>query len=207
MHRLLQLAYIFSTPRNGVIDREELSQLLLEGSSKLNPLTLVRQSGLDCVACALHGSNQVSNEHGDMLQKWISDAGISNIMDSFDGDGDGSISFDEFASLVRHLASGLQKWPKVTRDTFKFELLLNVQARAGSLLDGKFAEYRQAFKEVDTSGNGTIGSTEIQQLFHDLGQPLSETKLWKIFDKYDQVSCLEAHLPPAHRFEHIAVCI
>ena len=83
--------------------------------------------------------------------------------------------------------------------TLQAELPLNVQARAGSLLNGKFAEYRQAFNEVDTSGNGTIGSSEIQQLFQDLGQPLSETKLWKIFDKYDQVSCLEVHLPPARR--------
>ena len=42
VHGLLQLAYIFGNPRNGVIDREELSQLLREGSSKLDPLTLVR---------------------------------------------------------------------------------------------------------------------------------------------------------------------
>ena len=113
----MQLAYIFSNPRNGVIDKEELAQLLREGSTKLDPLTLVRRFGSICVACALHGSSQVSNGHGIMLQKWISDAGISNIMDSFDGDADGSISFDEFASLVRTLASQLQRRPKATMDT------------------------------------------------------------------------------------------
>lgn len=48
-------------------------------------------------------------------------------------------------------------------------------------------EYREAFDRVDTTGDGLLSASEIQQVFDDLGQPLSDTKLWKIFDMYDRV--------------------
>lgn len=58
------------------------------------------------------------------------------------------------------------------------------------MLDGKFSEYRQAFERVDMTGNGKLNAVEIQRVFEELGQPITETKLWKIFDKYDSVSFL-----------------
>lgn len=114
---------------NGEIDLEELSSLLQNGGNGIDPLTL----------------------------KWLSEAGISSVMDSFDQDKSGGISFDEFTSL----------------------------ARAGALLDGKFLEYREAWQKLAGSENGTLGASQIQQVFKNLGNPLSENKLWKIFDRYD----------------------
>ena len=46
------------------------------------------------------------------------------------------------------------------------------QVKDGTLLDGKFEEYEQAFKAADTTGNGFIGAAEINQLFIKLGHPL-----------------------------------
>lgn len=59
------------------------------------------------------------------------------------------------------------------------------QARAGALLDGKFLEYRDAWQKLAGSENGTLGAAQIQQVFSNLGNPLSENKLWKIFERYD----------------------
>ncbi len=47
----------------------------------------------------------------------------------------------------------------------------------GILLDGKLSEYEQAFTAIDRSGNGTIGATEVAQLFQEMGNPVSYEKL------------------------------
>ena len=60
-----------------------------------------------------------------------------------------------------------------------------MQARAGALLDGKFLEYREAWRKLAGSEDGTMGAAQIQQVFANLGNPLSESKLWKIFERYD----------------------
>jgi len=52
-------------------------------------------------------------------------------------------------------------------------------------LDGKFLEYREAWQRLAGSENGTLGAAQIKQVFSNLGNPLSENKLWKIFERYD----------------------
>jgi hypothetical protein len=59
------------------------------------------------------------------------------------------------------------------------------QVQDGVLLNGKLEEYQRAFSLVDTTGNGTLGASEIAQLFKNLGQPLSPTKLFRIMEEYD----------------------
>lgn len=58
----------------------------------------------------------------------------------------------------------------------------------GILLDGKLAEYEAAFRAADSTGNGSIGATEVARLFEGLGQPLSFGELTDIFKKYDKDS-------------------
>ncbi|GFH21753.1 uncharacterized protein HaLaN_19116, partial [Haematococcus lacustris] len=70
-------------------------------------------------------------------------------MSVYDKDGNGTIDFEEYSSIVYD----------------------------GLLLDGKFNEYEEAFKTVDSSGNGTIGATELAQVFASLGAPISYEKL------------------------------
>jgi Ca2+-binding EF-hand superfamily protein len=128
-----------------------------------------------------------------VVQKWLSEAGISSVMDSFDQDKSGGISFDEFTSLVcppchtfqSCLLHASRKNPahEIIGITSSYTGLL--QARAGALLDGKFLEYREAWQKLAGSENGTLGASQIQQVFKNLGNPLSENKLWKIFDRYD----------------------
>ncbi len=44
----------------------------------------------------------------------------------------------------------------------------------------RLKEYEEAFRAVDSSGNGTIGGTELAQLFKSLGTPLSYENLAEV---------------------------
>lgn len=116
---------------NGRIDREEL-RALLESTEQ--------------------GTAYLFTEH------WLPEAELEKVMKTYDTDGSGDISFDEFKQLIYD----------------------------GILLDGKFSEYEDAFNAVDSSGNGTIGATELAKLFAELGQPLSMEKLVDIMQQYDK---------------------
>ncbi|GBF93539.1 hypothetical protein Rsub_06259 [Raphidocelis subcapitata] len=80
---------------------------------------------------------------------------LDAIFEKYDADKSGTITFDEFQSIVYD----------------------------GLLLEGTLADYEHAFKAVDDSGNGTIGATELSELFKQLGQPISQDKLVDIFMK------------------------
>lgn len=56
----------------------------------------------------------------------------------------------------------------------------------GIILEGAIQEYEEAFNAVDNSGNGTIGATELAQLFKNLGTPLSLERVAEVFMKYDK---------------------
>eukprot|EP00884_Botryococcus_braunii_P007605 jgi/Botrbrau1/16846/Bobra.150_2s0068.1 len=88
---------------------------------------------------------------------WLSEPEVWSVMQKYDVDGSGDIDYQEFQKLVHD----------------------------GVLLDGKLEQYQRAFQMVDTTGNGTLGAGEIAQLFKELGQPLSPTKLFKIMEEYD----------------------
>ena len=137
-----------------------------------------------------------------VVQKWLAEAGIGSVMKSFDQDKSGGISFSEFTSLVRPALKIkpcflLTVWTRC-REQYKegspapASLL---QARAGALLDGKFLEYREAWRKLAGSEDGTMGAAQIQQVFANLGNPLSESKLWKIFERYD-TDQVNPTLPP-----------
>jgi Ca2+-binding EF-hand superfamily protein len=115
---------------NGALDKQELRTLLLRTNRGLSDV------GLD----------------------WLSEAELGMALSTYDQDGSGDISFDEFVQM----------------------------ATDGMLLEGKLQEYRAAFHAMDTTGNGTIAGCEIEALFERMGQPLTRGKLWKIMDQYDQ---------------------
>lgn len=82
---------------------------------------------------------------------------LDAIFEKYDTDKSGTITFDEFQSIVYD----------------------------GLLLEGTLADYERAFRAVDDSGNGTIGATELSEMFKQLGQPVTVDKLVDIFMKYD----------------------
>eukprot|EP00879_Flechtneria_rotunda_P022339 GHRR01023569.1.p1 GENE.GHRR01023569.1~~GHRR01023569.1.p1 ORF type:complete len:266 (+),score=106.46 GHRR01023569.1:308-1105(+) len=79
-------------------------------------------------------------------------------MAKYDKDRSGDIDFEEFERLVYD----------------------------GMVLEGTIQEYEAAFTAVDYSGNGSIGATELAQLFKDLGTPLSLEKVAEVFMAYDK---------------------
>lgn len=89
---------------------------------------------------------------------WLSEAELGETFDNYDADHSGDISFDEFENMYND----------------------------GSMLAVTLAKYKLMFDEVDTSGNGTLGATEIQHFFQKLGQPFSgPQELHQLFSKYD----------------------
>ncbi|KAK9810405.1 hypothetical protein WJX72_010210 [[Myrmecia] bisecta] len=82
---------------------------------------------------------------------------LHQVMCSYDADGSGDIDFEEFQKLV---ADGL-------------------------LLDGTMQEYQEVFRAADTTGDGKLNASEIQDFFAKLGQPLRSDKLFKIFEEHD----------------------
>eukprot|EP00878_Enallax_costatus_P006243 GHUV01006546.1.p1 GENE.GHUV01006546.1~~GHUV01006546.1.p1 ORF type:complete len:282 (+),score=101.97 GHUV01006546.1:468-1313(+) len=92
------------------------------------------------------------------LQNWMSEDRLDQAMEKYDVDKSGDIDFDEFKQLVYD----------------------------GMILEGAIQEYEEAFRAVDDSGNGTIGATELAQLFKNLGTPLSLERVAEVFMKYDK---------------------
>lgn len=93
-----------------------------------------------------------------LSQYWLPEEELDAVMKAYDVDNSGTITFDEFLKL----------------------------AQDGILLEGTLEEYENAFKAVDSSGNGTIGANELAELFGKLGQPVSMEKLVEIMQKYDK---------------------
>lgn len=120
----------FDVDGNGVIDKSELRALLEAVSS----------------------TGEASTAQG-----WVVDAIVDSVMESFDTDGNNTMSFDAFAVMMQD----------------------------SMLLDGKLREYQRAFQAVDTSGNGTLGASEIRRLFEELGHPLTDQKLFDVMERFD----------------------
>ncbi|GLI63445.1 hypothetical protein VaNZ11_006417, partial [Volvox africanus] len=93
-----------------------------------------------------------------LSQHWLPEEELDLVMATYDTNKDGVISFEEFKQI----------------------------AYDGILLEGTLAEYEGAFKAVDKSGNGTIGATELGQLFARLGNPVSPEKLVDLMQEYDK---------------------
>jgi Ca2+-binding EF-hand superfamily protein len=90
-------------------------------------------------------------------QGWVVDAIVDSVMASFDSEGNNTICFDDFTRLMQD----------------------------SLLLDGKLKEYQNAFQLVDTSGNGTLGGSEVRALFEELGHPLTDQKLFDVMERFD----------------------
>ncbi|GFR52365.1 hypothetical protein Agub_g14924 [Astrephomene gubernaculifera] len=93
-----------------------------------------------------------------LSQHWLPEGELDRAMETYDTNKDGVISFEEFKQIVYD----------------------------GILLEGTLAEYESAFKAIDKSGNGTIGATELGQLFAQLGSPVSPEKLVDLMQMYDK---------------------
>ncbi|KAI8471846.1 MAG: hypothetical protein J3K34DRAFT_415917 [Monoraphidium minutum] len=87
----------------------------------------------------------------------LPEAKLDAIFDKYDADKSGTITFDEFQAIVLD----------------------------GLLLEGTFGDYERAFRAVDDSKNGSIGATELAEMFRQLGNPMSADKLADVFMKYD----------------------
>lgn len=92
-----------------------------------------------------------------LTSHWLPQEDLDRVMEKYDKDGNGTICFAEFKQLV-------------------FD---------GLLLEGAIADYRAAFRAIDRSNNGTVSATELAQMLHELGQPVSYDKLVTIMQKYD----------------------
>lgn len=85
-------------------------------------------------------------------------ADLDRILDQYDANKDGVISFEEFTALAQD---------KV-------------------FLTRALREYREAFNAFDKGGNGTVSPTELFQLFTKLESPLKDyDRICKLMDKYD----------------------
>lgn len=93
-----------------------------------------------------------------IAEGWVPDERLDQAMEKYDVDKSGDIDFDEFKQLVYD----------------------------GMLLEGAIQDYEDAFNAVDDSGNGSIGATELAQLFKNLGTPMSYEKVADVFMKYDK---------------------
>lgn len=89
---------------------------------------------------------------------WLNTIGLDALMDMYDKDKSGTIEFEEFKNMVYD----------------------------GLLLDGMLDQYYQAFHAVDTSGNGSIGASELAQMLAACGVPVSYEKLVTIMQKFDK---------------------
>lgn len=92
------------------------------------------------------------------IQNWMTDEEMDSIFDQYDIDGNGTISAEEFKSMMADEV----------------------------LLEGKLEEYQAAFNNIDASGNGTLGATELAELFDKLGSPMSYMQLFRVMEKYDK---------------------
>uniref|UniRef100_A0A061SGG2 Ef-hand domain-containing thioredoxin n=1 Tax=Tetraselmis sp. GSL018 TaxID=582737 RepID=A0A061SGG2_9CHLO len=92
------------------------------------------------------------------LQNWLPNDEMERILLEYDADKSGDITIDEFTSMMQDRI----------------------------ILEGKLEEYEAAFRAVDTSGNGTVGATEIAELFDSIGQPMSYMQLFRVMEKYDK---------------------
>ncbi|KAG2485016.1 hypothetical protein HYH03_016219 [Edaphochlamys debaryana] len=93
-----------------------------------------------------------------LTEHWLPEDELDKVMAQYDTNKDGVISFEEFKQIV-------------------FD---------GMLLEGQLADYERCFRAVDKSGNGTIGATELGQLFAQLGTPLTPEKLVDLMQMYDK---------------------
>jgi len=91
-------------------------------------------------------------------QGWLPEERLDAAMAKYDVDESGDIDFEEFKQMIYD----------------------------GLLLEGTLDEYEAAFNAVDNSGNGTIGATELTQLFRNLSMPTSLDKVAETFMKFDR---------------------
>ncbi|CAL5224412.1 g7094 [Coccomyxa viridis] len=91
------------------------------------------------------------------LTHWLEDDDLDKVMRNYDENGDGVIQFEEFCKL----------------------------AQDNVLFSGKIEEYEAAFNLVDTDKKGSVGPTQLAQLFTNLGNPLPYDRLSAIMRQYD----------------------
>lgn len=90
--------------------------------------------------------------------KWLTDDDLDQIMEQYDENNDGFISFEEFKVLAQD---------KV-------------------FLSAALSEYKAAFSAIDSNNNGRIGPTELLSLFRNLGSPLQEyERIVQLMQRYD----------------------
>ncbi len=119
-----------------------------------------------------------------LSQHWLPDEELQRVLDQYDTNKDGVISFEEFKQIVGVLpqAACCDTVPDSTRLAVQHVMMHPgvcvrcrplpapsvcspqmirrfLQVYDGILLEGTLAEYEGAFKAVDKSGNGTIGET------------------------------------------------
>ncbi|KAF9618624.1 hypothetical protein IFM89_002319 [Coptis chinensis] len=111
----------------------------------------------------------------------------------FDKDGDGCITIDELATVIRSLDQNpseeelLDMITEVDADgngTIEFGEFLNLMAKKMKETDGD-DELKEAFKVFDKDQNGYISATELRHVMINLGEKLTDEEVAQMIREAD----------------------
>ncbi|PIA45097.1 hypothetical protein AQUCO_01700557v1 [Aquilegia coerulea] len=111
----------------------------------------------------------------------------------FDKDGDGCITIDELATVIRSLDQNpteeelLDMINEVDVDgngTIEFEEFLNLMAKKMKETDAD-EELKEAFKVFDKDQNGYISATELRHVMINLGEKLTDEEVEQMIKEAD----------------------
>ena len=130
------------------------------------------------------------------MSKGFSEEEVAQFQETFnmyDADGGGSISNDELKKVFKKLGSNptddqiqaMIKRVDVNGDgEIDFEEFL-VMMKMNQQFNDPDKDFRDAFKTMDTDGDGTISKKELSDLFIKLGQKLSDEEIQSMMDVVD----------------------
>ncbi|KAG4033684.1 hypothetical protein MFRU_004g01880 [Monilinia fructicola] len=117
---------------------------------------------------------------------------LAQIIKEVDLDGDGTINFDEFISMMTGRTKRKQDEPNTSENEIKSD---SAPAPVSSELEYPEEEWKSAWKEFDHSLRGSITAAQLRQVLGNLGETISDGEIDNVIiksvDADDKISYAE----------------
>ncbi|KAF5752340.1 calmodulin-like protein 11 isoform X2 [Tripterygium wilfordii] len=197
-------ALVWGLPFAGMNSTSTITVQLLPGAGESKDLTLhsLCNVSVDCMSFSLFSGVsllkwlEASRKQHHTMAEVLSDEQIVEFREAFclfDKDGDGCITIEELATVIRSLDQNpteeelLDMISEVDADgngTIEFTEFLNLMAKKMKETDAE-EELKEAFKVFDKDQNGYISATELRHVMINLGEKLTDEEVEQMIREAD----------------------